>query len=337
MIYYLRDSNSKLIGLKYNNNLYYYLKNIQDDIIGLLDSNYNLVAQYLYDSWGNIISIKDNLGNEITDTSNIAHINPYRYRSYYYDKDTKLYYLNSRYYNPAWGRFINADGIINADEVINGFNLYAYTTNNPITKIDFNGKASVFSAIKKLSNGFKGIAKGALVQNSTSNSTSNKSANSIVSSNSSHIKRKETSTTAPFKYGGAISFNKSSENTVYSTNDTQSLITVYSKTYNDGDAEIGATFENDFIIFGGNINSNDMSINAGLKFGNINNISGSLGFSNSNLSFFIEGSVNTTTPGFTNSTSIKLEISIFSVFVAIALCYVSVPAAVAYTALAIAK
>ena len=139
MIYYLRDSNSKLIGLKYNNNLYYYLKNIQDDIIGLLDSNYNLVAQYLYDSWGNIISIKDNLGNEITDTSNIAHINPYRYRSYYYDKETKLYYLNSRYYNPAWGRFINADGIINADEVINGFNLYAYTTNNPIIYKDNTG------------------------------------------------------------------------------------------------------------------------------------------------------------------------------------------------------
>ena len=168
----------------------------------------------------------------------------------------------------------------------------------------------------------KEFQKEPLVQNSTSNSTSNKSANSIVSSNSSHVKRQETSTTAPFKYGGAISFNKSSENTVYSTNDTQSLITVYSKTYNDGDAEIGATFENDFIIFGGNINSNDMSINAGLKFGNINNISGSLGFSKSNLSFFIEGSVNTTTPRFTNSTSIKLEISIFSVFVAIALCYV---------------
>ena len=147
MIYYLRDSNSKLIGLKYNNNLYYYQKNIQDDIIGLLDSNYNLVAQYLYDSWGNIISIKDNLGNEITDTSNIAHINPYRYRSYYYDKETKLYYLNSRYYNPAWGRFINADGIINADEVINGFNLYAYTTNNPIKYIDDTGKGGLLAGI----------------------------------------------------------------------------------------------------------------------------------------------------------------------------------------------
>lgn len=139
MIYYLRDSNSKLIGLKYNDNLYYYLKNAQDDIIGLLDSNYNLVAEYLYDSWGNVISIKDNLGNEIIDTSNIAYINPFRYRSYYYDSETKLYYLNSRYYNPAWGRFINADGIINASELINDFNLYAYTVNNPIKYQDDTG------------------------------------------------------------------------------------------------------------------------------------------------------------------------------------------------------
>ena len=139
VIYYLRDSNSKLVGLKYDNNLYYYLKNAQDDIIGLLDSNYNLVAEYLYDSWGNIISIKDANGNEITDTSNIAHINPFRYRSYYYDSETKLYYLNSRYYNPAWGRFINADGIINPNELINDFNLYAYTVNNPIKYQDDTG------------------------------------------------------------------------------------------------------------------------------------------------------------------------------------------------------
>lgn len=140
MIYYLRDSNSKLIGLKYNDNLYYYLKNAQDDIIGLLDSNYNLVAEYLYDSWGNVISIKDNLGNEITDTSNIAYINPFRYRSYYYDSETKLYYLNSRYYNPAWGRFINADGIINADRWALGYNLYLYCKNNPIIYKDNSGK-----------------------------------------------------------------------------------------------------------------------------------------------------------------------------------------------------
>lgn len=145
VIYYLRDSNSKLIGLKYNNSLYYYLKNAQDDILGLLDSNYNLVAEYLYDSWGNIISIKDANGNEITDTSNIAHINPFRYRSYYYDSETNLYYLNSRYYNPAWGRFINADGIINADSWTLGYNLYLYCKNNPVVHCDSNGNKTKFS------------------------------------------------------------------------------------------------------------------------------------------------------------------------------------------------
>jgi len=140
MIYYLRDDDGDLIGLKYNEYLYYYQKNAQEDIIGLLDSNYNLIATYEYDSWGNVITIKDALGNTITDANNIAIINPYRYRSYYYDKETSLYYLNSRYYNPIWGRFINADGIIGE---LNGTyvfkNLYYYSLNNPITLRDSDG------------------------------------------------------------------------------------------------------------------------------------------------------------------------------------------------------
>jgi len=119
VIYCLRDANSKLIGLDLNGTRYYYLKNAQEDITGIMDSHYNVISTYEYDSWGNILSIKDRSGNSITDETNIAIINPYRYRSYYYDEETKLYYLNSRYYNPKWGRFINADGIINADENIN--------------------------------------------------------------------------------------------------------------------------------------------------------------------------------------------------------------------------
>ncbi len=141
MIYYLRDSNSGLIGLKYNDTTYYYQKNAQEDITGIMDSSFNIVATYSYDAWGNILSIKDANGNVITDNNHIAHINPYRYRSYYYDEETKLYYLNSRYYNPTWGRFINVDGIINANKSINDFNLYVYVDNKQPTYIDPNGES----------------------------------------------------------------------------------------------------------------------------------------------------------------------------------------------------
>lgn len=143
MIYYLRDDNNDLIGLDYNGNIYYYLKNIQEDIIGLLNSNYNKVATYEYDSWGNITSIKDSNGNLIADNTNIALINPFRYRSYYYDNETKLYYLNSRYYNPLWGRFINADAVINPDNNIIGHNLYTYVYNNIVNKTDFTGESAI--------------------------------------------------------------------------------------------------------------------------------------------------------------------------------------------------
>ena len=103
MIYYIRSA-SELIGLKYNDDIYYYIKNNQNDIIGITDSNYNIIANYKYDSFGNIISITDNEGSIITNNNHIAIINPFRYRCYYYDRETNLYYLNSRYYNPEWGK-----------------------------------------------------------------------------------------------------------------------------------------------------------------------------------------------------------------------------------------
>ena len=132
MIYYIRDEEGSLIGFKYNNTTYYYIKNIQEDIIGLTDSSYNLVCSYEYDSWGKLISIKDSNNNVITNTSHIGYINPFRYRSYYYDNETKLYYLNSRYYNSEWGRFVNADGIINGNLDFISYNLNVYVSNNPV-------------------------------------------------------------------------------------------------------------------------------------------------------------------------------------------------------------
>lgn len=137
MVYYIRDEEGSLIGFKYNNTLYYYIKNMQEDIIGITDSNYNLLCSYEYDSWGKLISIKDNNNNVITNPSHVGYINPFRYRSYYYDNETKLYYLNSRYYNPEWGRFINCDSLIKAEE--NKYNLYMYCKDNPIKYVDYNG------------------------------------------------------------------------------------------------------------------------------------------------------------------------------------------------------
>ena len=92
------------------------------------------MVEYEYDAWGNITNITDTSG------INLGEINPHRYRSYYYDSETGLYYLNSRYYNPDMGRFINADGIIGANQDMLGYNLYAYVSNNPINYSDPSGE-----------------------------------------------------------------------------------------------------------------------------------------------------------------------------------------------------
>lgn len=159
ILYFLRDNNGDLIGFDYNQIRYYYIKNKSNDIIGIKDSNNNIVAKYSYDSWGKIISITD--GNNIDVSSNashIANINPYRYRSYYYDKETNLYYLINRYYNPTWGRFINADCVVGKD--IYNQNLYSYCGNDPINKVDSKGsKFSLKKLVNKIVKTVKKVAK----------------------------------------------------------------------------------------------------------------------------------------------------------------------------------
>ncbi|MGN1270222.1 MAG: RHS repeat-associated core domain-containing protein [Clostridia bacterium] len=144
ILYFDYDESGQVIGVTYYNkstnqhNAYIYKKNIQGDIIGILDENLNEVARYTYDSWGKVLSITDANGTPITDANHIANRNPFRYRGYYYDTETGLYYLQSRYYNPEWGRFLNADSIIS--DTILGTNLYAYCQNNPIYNCDPDGK-----------------------------------------------------------------------------------------------------------------------------------------------------------------------------------------------------
>ena len=132
-----------IIGFKYDGNVYYYKKNLQGDIDRIYDANKNLVAEYKYDAWGNH-RIYSGEGLDITENAtynnSVAKVNPFRYRGYYYDAETGLYYLNSRYYDPSIGRFINADDISYIQPTdINGLNLYAYCGNNPVMYTDPNG------------------------------------------------------------------------------------------------------------------------------------------------------------------------------------------------------
>lgn len=132
-----------------------YKKNIFGDVIGIIDNNGQEIAKYVYDAWGNHKTYVQNNGTFVdilVETSYtqsglnnklIAQISPFRYRSYYYDIETNLYYLNSRYYDPETGRFINADDISVLSEgkdFFNGLNLYAYCGNNPISNTDTSGE-----------------------------------------------------------------------------------------------------------------------------------------------------------------------------------------------------
>ena len=138
MIYYLRYVDGELFGFKYQENTYFYNKNFYGDIIAILDTNGEIVANYEYDSWGKILSIKDKFGNLITDENNPAIINPFRYREYYYDQESGMYNICKRYYDPELKRFINTDSQISDDFI--GNNLYAYCGNNPVNCIDKKGK-----------------------------------------------------------------------------------------------------------------------------------------------------------------------------------------------------
>ena len=129
-----------LAGFQYNGVNYYYLKNGQGDVVAILNASGNIVAKYAYDAWGKLLNVTDAAGNDKSaDASFIGNINPIRYRSYYYDTETGLYYLQSRYYDPEVGRFVNADGILGANQDILSFNLFAYCSNNPVNKIDPSG------------------------------------------------------------------------------------------------------------------------------------------------------------------------------------------------------
>ena len=142
---FVYDDGNQPFAMIYNDGststLYYYVLNAQGDVIALLNSAGSLVASYNYGAWGNY-SVHGADGKKTTDPTFIGHINPLRYRGYYYDRETRLYYLQSRYYDFANCRFINADTFATTDA--NGFlsaNMFAYCENNPIMRVDHNGES----------------------------------------------------------------------------------------------------------------------------------------------------------------------------------------------------
>ena len=131
-----------IIGFVQSGVTYTYRKNMFGDIVAIYQGN-TKVAEYAYDAWGNQKVMNGN-SIEVADLTHIAHVNPFRYRGYYWDNDLGLYYLMSRYYDPATGRFINADSLEYLDpEAIGELNLYAYCGNNPVMCADPSGHFSL--------------------------------------------------------------------------------------------------------------------------------------------------------------------------------------------------
>ena len=155
---YCYDANGQLYAVSYKANsstnavTYYYAHNWRGDITSIYDGEGNMVAKYEYDAWGNVLTVTNSNNSEITDPNHIANLNPFRYRSYYYDSESGLYYLMSRYYDPVTHRFVNADGYFQSGDNILDTNMNAYCRNNPIMNLDFTGMV-VFSVSLSLNLG----------------------------------------------------------------------------------------------------------------------------------------------------------------------------------------
>ena len=162
LLVYLYDENGLPMGLQYHGagytawtfDTYYFEKNLQGDVIAIYTEDGTKIGSYTYDAWGNFTCAYAT-GATTAQKQIVRTLNPFRYRGYYYDTDTGLYYLQSRYYNPQWGRFLNADGYVSTGTGLLGYNMYAYCDNNPVMSADYGGEKTTSFGFT-LSFGFAG-------------------------------------------------------------------------------------------------------------------------------------------------------------------------------------
>ncbi len=117
-------------SVNWNETEYYYLTNVQGDIVALLDESGNFAVQYSYDAWGDPLSTTGSMADTLGSRNSL------RYRSYVFDDETGLYYLQSRYYDPEICRFINADTYAATGQGLIGNNMFVYCLNNPANFVD---------------------------------------------------------------------------------------------------------------------------------------------------------------------------------------------------------
>lgn len=136
-MYFQYDGNSVPLGFIYNGTQYLYMTNQMGDVIAITDIAGTIIGNYEYDAWGTV-TLAD---------SDIASLNPLRYRGYYHDNETGYYYLQSRYYDANLCRFINADDYNYLDkDIVDGLNLFAYCNNDSVNRFDLDGCYSASKA-----------------------------------------------------------------------------------------------------------------------------------------------------------------------------------------------
>ena len=147
-LHFFYDEQGKPAMVRFNGTDYFYIYNLQGDVVAMIDVNGTQVVEYHYDAWGNPVAKTGSM------VATLGTVNPFRYRGYVYDEETGLYYLRSRYYNPVWKRFINADHVLMLSKKILRCNAFAYCVNNPTIFADedgyFNGYIPITKARKKM-------------------------------------------------------------------------------------------------------------------------------------------------------------------------------------------